>query len=221
MRRAGSRASLSERVHMFFSLSALNAFHNGAQLSDTASVASDRSEEILVFTRNSEKRSAFNSDYLLLSLQSANCTLIVLHKKPVKFIMASSQWLFWYWLKGLIKPAEREAGGQISDSEVIHEVVTCDGPQTRSDKAYFSSESFPILMFWTERSSRREQEVTRLPHHLSALSLIHWAILQPWFSRHDSRRNLAIWMRKIHRKTSQPKKYNNKELNCLIDTLKR
>lgn len=111
-------------------LSVLNAFHNGGQLSDTASVAADRSEEILVFTHNSEKRSAFNSDYLPLSLQSANCTLIVLHKKPVKFITASSQWLFWYWLKGLIKPAEREAGGQISDSEVIHEVATCDGLET-------------------------------------------------------------------------------------------
>lgn len=169
----------------FLSLSALNAFHNGAQLSDMATVASDRSEEILVFTSNSEKRSAFNSDYLPLSLQSANCTLIVLHKKPVKFITASSQWLFWYWLKGLIKPAEREAGGQISASEVIHEVVTCDGLQTRSrfqtrrDKAYFSSESFPILMSWTERSSRWEQEVARRPHHLSAMSLIHWASLEP------------------------------------------
>lgn len=57
-------------------------------------IAADRSEEILEFTHNSEKRSSFNSDYLSLSLQSANCTLIVLHKKTVKFITASSQWLF-------------------------------------------------------------------------------------------------------------------------------
>lgn len=52
----------------------------------TASVAADRSEEILESAHNSEKRSAFNGDYLSLSLQSANCTLIVLHKKTVKFI---------------------------------------------------------------------------------------------------------------------------------------
>lgn len=208
--RAGSRAPLS----VFSPLSALNASHNGAQLSDTASVASDRSEEILVFTHNSEERSAFNSDYLPLSLQSANCTLIVLHKKPVKFITASSQWLFWYWLKGLIKAAEREAAGQISDSEVIHEVVTCDGLETRCgssdtrrDKAYFCSESFPILMWWTERSFRPEQEVTLLPLHLSALSVIHRAILQPWFSRQASRRNLATWMGKRCRK-NQPTQIN-------------
>lgn len=81
-------------VRSVFSLSAPNAFPRGAQLSDPASVAPDRSEEILVFEHNSEKRSAFNSDYLPLSLQSANCTLIVLHKKPVKFITASSHWLF-------------------------------------------------------------------------------------------------------------------------------
>lgn len=36
-------------------------------------------------------------------------------------------------------------------------------------KAHFSSESFPTLMFWIERSSRREQDVTVLLHHLSAL----------------------------------------------------
>lgn len=93
---------------------------------DTGNIAAVRSEEILEFTHNSEKRSAFNSDYLSLSLQSANCTLIVLHKKTVKFITASSQWLFWYWLKGLIKSVERRAEGQISDSEVIREVVTYD-----------------------------------------------------------------------------------------------
>lgn len=79
------------------------------------------------FTHNSEKRSTFHSDYLSLSLQSANCALIVLHKKKtVKFITASSQWLFWYWLKGLIKSLERKTEGQISDSEVIREVVTYD-----------------------------------------------------------------------------------------------
>lgn len=176
MQRAGSWASLSLRVHVFFFfLSALNAFHNGAQLSDTASVASDRSGEIRVFTHDSEKRSAFNSDYLPLSLQSANCTLIVLHKKPVKFITASSQWLFWYWLKGLIKPAEREARGQISDSEVIHEVVTCDGLetlsrfQTRGDMAYFSSESFPILML------SREIILPRAGSHAAAASPLRTA----------------------------------------------
>lgn len=93
---------------------------------DTVNIAAVRSEEILEFTHNSEKGNAFNSDYLSLSLQSANCTLIVLHKKTVKFITASSQWLFWYWLKGLIKSVERKAEGQISDSEVIREVVTYD-----------------------------------------------------------------------------------------------
>ena len=93
---------------------------------DTVNTAADRSVEIFEFTHNNEKKSSFNSDYLSLSLQSANCTLIVLHKKTVKFITASSQRLFWYWLKGLIKPVEREAEGQIGDCEVIHEVVTYD-----------------------------------------------------------------------------------------------
>lgn len=143
----------------------------------------------LVFKHSSEKRSTFNSDYLSLSLQSANCTLIVLHKKTVKFITASSQWLFWYWLKGLIKSLERKTEGQISDSEVIREVVTCDDPtcvqfdsilggkkrkKKKNYKAHFSSESFPILMFWIGRSSRREQKVTGLPHHLSALLHSVW-----------------------------------------------
>lgn len=70
---------------------------------------------------------------VFLSLQSANCALIVLHKKKtVKFITAFSHWLFWYWLKGLIKSAERGTPGQIAASEVIREAVTHDDLRRQS-----------------------------------------------------------------------------------------
>lgn len=72
---------------------------------DTVSSPADRSVEILRFKHRSEQRSTFSRDYLSLSPQSTNCTLIVLHKKTVKFITAPSQWLFSYWLKGINKVA--------------------------------------------------------------------------------------------------------------------
>lgn len=75
---------------------------------------------------NAEERSSFSCDYLSLSPQSTNCALIVLHKNTVRFITASSQCLFSYWLKGLIKSVKRETQGQISESEVIRELVRYD-----------------------------------------------------------------------------------------------
>lgn len=74
------------RISVFFFPSSERFSLRSRVIGATASVAADRSEEILESAHNSEKRSAFNGDYLSLSLQSANCTLIVLHKKPVKFI---------------------------------------------------------------------------------------------------------------------------------------
>lgn len=50
-------------------------------------------------------------------------------------------------------------------------------------EAHFSSESFPILMFWIERSSRLEQEVRGLLHHLCFIdSLWFWSGDLVWSS---------------------------------------
>lgn len=68
---------------------------------------------------------------------------------------------------------------------------TAASVKTMNYEAHFSSESFPILMFWIERSSRREQRVTgpaASPLCFIALGLIHWVILKwrfsTWHHRH-------------------------------------
>lgn len=75
----------------------------------------------------------------------------------VKIITASSERLFSYWLKGLMQSVERETEGQISEAEVIHEVVRYSDyihiqfnsiPDKETNyEAHFTSCSFPILMF--------------------------------------------------------------------------
>lgn len=152
-----------------------------------------------------KRRSTFNSDYLSLSPQSTNCSLIVWYKKTVKFITVSSQWLFWYWLKGLIKSLERKTEGQISESVKssmrlwrMMSLHVFSSPASSVKKwiikAHFSSESFPILTFSIERSSRREQSSQRAaasPQRFAALCLIHWVNLKwgfstQWYLRHIS-----------------------------------
>lgn len=67
-------------------------------------------------------------------------------------------------------------------------------PNMNYEARVFSSESFPVLMLGAETSSRRGQEVTGLPRHLSAVSLALFdspaesgvVIFSRWRLRHDS-----------------------------------
>lgn len=77
-------------------------------------------------------------------------------------------------------------------------------------KAYFSSESFPILMFWTERDHLAKSRESCGCRITPALALTHWAILELWFSRWGNRHNLALCVKNMQQKQQKRQKYKNK-----------
>lgn len=99
------RIPIHANIHSWFNLKACRAWGSFTPQEDQSGfefcyqdTVSFAVKKTLGFQHNGEKRSTFINDYLSLSPQSTNCCVIVLHTKTVKFITASSQWLFWYWL---------------------------------------------------------------------------------------------------------------------------